>query len=91
MLSPRMWTQHSPQFGCVARQEVTSDPHSSGPGAFRGLPSRQMRRPHSCEWPAALGDRERAAALSDVIEKREALGLELGYAHDPMFHESTVT
>jgi hypothetical protein len=45
-----------------------------------------MGGPYRCERTTAFCDRDRATTLSDLVEQREALGLELGYAYGSMFH-----
>jgi hypothetical protein len=62
----------------------------AGPAAFERFPSWFLSALDGCNRPAALGNSDRAAVLVNVVEHGQALGFELGGAHDPVLHTAII-
>ena len=77
-------TSQRPEISASSKASwiVTLPDHAPSGDFHAGRP----RGADARQGPAALRDRDRATALSHVIEQRQTLRLELGYVHDSMFH-----
>jgi hypothetical protein len=78
--------ENLPEARSVGVEEVIGDLHLPDPCTFRGLPCGPIDGSYGGERPPALCDRNRTAALPDVIEHREALRFELGHVNNLMLH-----